>query len=314
MTQGIVSAIGRSNVAIADYNDFIQTDAAINPGNSGGPLVNVRGEVIGINTAIATSGMVAGYMGVGFSIPSNMIKDILPSLEKGEEVVRGALGVQIRGLDTFEAGIGKTFGLPNDQGVLIEDVMPGHAAAKAGLKMDDVILSYNGKAVGKAPELQNMVAHTKPETKVDVVVWRDGKELTVPVTIEKQAADFFAKRGGKSGRGGKGPQQGEETEEASIETVGITVQPITPALAKRFGWGEEPEAKNRLIVTEVDPVGEAAALGLSAGDIIVSIQGESVTTVDALKDALNKENLAKGVRIRVRNPSFGFRTFFLQVK
>ena len=209
ITQGIVSATGRNVQIAAGYNDFIQTDAAINPGNSGGPLVNIHGEVIGINTAIATSGIVAGYMGVGFSIPSNIAKDILPYLEKGKEVVRGYLGVKIKGADLWEPGLAQSFGLKEDQGgVLVEDFVKVRGvsetpAQKAGLKMDDIILSYNGKPVRTANEVQALVAHTKPEEKVNLKVWRDRKEITIPVTIEQQPTDFFAEAGGSGGAAGE---------------------------------------------------------------------------------------------------------------
>ncbi len=320
ITQGIVSALGR-NVQIAQgYNDFIQTDAAINPGNSGGPLVNINGEVIGINTAIATSGVVAGYMGVGFSIPSNMAKDILPYLEKGEEVVRGYLGVKIRGSDLWEPGLAQSYGLTEEQGgVLIEDFtkipgIPEMPAQKAGLKMDDIILSYNGKRVRTANELQALVAHAKPGEKVNLKVWRDRKEITIPVTIEQQPKEFFAEAGGRGGRGGRGGQE-ESKSEATIDALGITVEQLTTENAKRFGWENDSEAKGKLVVTDVDPVGEAAALGIARGDLIINVQGEAVNTVEALRNALSKEALAKGVRIRIRttNPRVGYRTLFLQV-
>ncbi|GMV97892.1 MAG: hypothetical protein AMXMBFR83_22450, partial [Phycisphaerae bacterium] len=190
VTQGIISATGRSVGDTIDYQDWLQTDAAINPGNSGGPLVNMRGEVIGINVAIATSGLVSGYQGVGFAIPIEGIKDFLPDLMAGREPVRGYLGVQIQGLES-QPGIEETFGLkPGMSGVLVEDVMPRTPAAKAGLRRDDVILSVNGQKVATAGSLRSLVARTKPGKIIELKVWRDNKEITIPVTVEKQPADF----------------------------------------------------------------------------------------------------------------------------
>jgi len=312
VTQGIISATGRTT-EITPIGEFIQTDAAINPGNSGGPLVNMRGEVIGINTAIATTGMAAGYMGVGFAIPSNLAKEILPALEKGEEVVRGYLGVQIRGLDTFEPGIGKSFGLSEDRGVLIEDVMPDTPAAKAGLKADDVILSYDGKEVTSAPELQKLVTRTAPNTKVNLRVWRDRKEITIPVTIEKQPSDFYSRNRTR----GIGPGSGrgeEESTEVTIESLGMTIAPMSEALAKRFKWPEDEAKTQGVVVTSVEPLGEARAAGLTPGDMIISIQSQPVRSVRQVQEALSKEALASGVRLRVRNPSGLQRTIFLQIE
>ncbi len=321
VTQGIISATGRSNLDIARYGNFLQTDAAINPGNSGGPLVNMRGEVIGINTAIATNGLVAGYMGVGFAIPSNMAKDVLKYLEKGEEVVRGYLGVQIKGFDAFEPGFEKTFGLPEGRtGVLIEDFakIPGISqtpAQKAGLKVDDVILEYAGRSVKSGTELQNLVANTEPGQKVNLLIWRDGKEITIPVTIERQPKNFFAQaegRGRDRGRGQRDEEE-EETESATIDSIGITVEPLTEATARRYGWTDEPDTEGMLVVTKVDPVGEAAALRIGPGDLIVSVQGRPVKSVSELRKTLSKEALAQGVRIKVRNLRLGSQTVFLQI-
>jgi serine protease Do len=315
VTQGIISATGRSNLDIAKYGDFLQTDAAINPGNSGGPLVNMRGEVIGINTAIATNGLAAGYMGVGFAIPSNMVKDIQPSLEKGEEVVRGYLGVSIRGLDTFETGFAENLGLAADAtGVYVEEVMPGTPASKAGLKVEDVILSYDGHKVKTAAELQKLVAHTRPDDKVDMEVWRDKKAITIPITIEKQPKNFFER--GQNRRGNRDPQEEEGDPEgessATIDTVGVTVEPLTEATARRYGWADEPDAIGMLVVTQVEPLSDAAQL-MNVGDLIVSVQGDPIKSVAELRQALSKTALAKGVRIRVRSPRLGYRTLFLQL-
>jgi len=275
----------------------------------------MRGQLIGINTAIATNSLTRGYMGVGFAIPSKTIKEILPALKEGKEIVRGYLGVKIKSLGEFEPGFAKTFGLDHDEGVLVEEVIddPPTPALKAGLKMDDVILSYDGKPTKEAAELIAIVTKTAPGTKVDLKVWRDRKEITIPVTIEKQPRDFFT----WSGRRGPGEEEEESPEAksgpAEVASIGITVEPMSEELAKQYGWEDEyEEVKDLLIVTEVDPIGEARARGLRAGDLIISVQGKPVKTVAALKQAFSPEALAQGVRLRAKTPA-GSHNFYLRV-
>jgi serine protease Do len=312
VTQGIISATGRtafgSQQEVA-YQNWLQTDAAINPGNSGGPLVNMRGEVIGVNVAIATSGLVAGYQGVGFAIPINTVKEILPDLRAGREVVRGYLGVQIQGLEV-QPGLAQTFGLkPGQNGVLVEDVQARTPAAKAGLKPQDIILEVGSNPVETAPQLQDLVARTKPGNTIDLKVWRDGKEITIPVMVEKQPANFFA-RNNSSGEN-QAPEGGEEgTSEEQIESLGMTVNPVTPELAKKYKLQGENE--NQVVVTEVEPLGEAAALGLSPGDVIVRVQDKAIKSPEALKKALSDEALEHGLRMQVRS-RLGYRTLFLKL-
>lgn len=307
VTQGIISAKGRQ-AGIADIEDFIQTDAAINPGNSGGPLVNMRGELIGINTAIATSGLTRGYMGIGFAIPTAMVAQVLPDLKAGREVVRGYLGVAISDLKQ-QPGLARTFGLEQDRGVLIEEVRPDTPASKAGLKADDVVLAVGDEKIDSVKQLQGLVAQTKPGNTLDVVVWRDGKEMTIPVKIEAQPEDFYAAR--NWGRGGRAPGGRETSAETTIDSVGMTVAKATPELAKKYGWDYD-DIQGYLIVTDVEPLGEAGALRISAGDVIVSVQGEQVKTGSALRKALSPEALEEGVRLRVRS-EYGTRTLLLQV-
>jgi len=180
VTAGIISATGRANVGIADYEDFIQTDAAINPGNSGGALVNVRGELIGINTAIFSRS--GGYMGIGFAIPSNMVREVMESLVKKGKVTRGWLGVQIQPLTPELA---EKFGLKDTRGILVSDVSENSPAAEAGMKRGDIILEFDGKRVEDPVHLRNGVAHTEPGKKVPVKIWRKGKEMVLNVKIEE---------------------------------------------------------------------------------------------------------------------------------
>lgn len=299
VTQGIVSATGRNPMIVEGYEDFIQTDAAINPGNSGGPLLNMKGEVIGINTAIVTGGMSAGYMGVGFAVPSATVKELLAQWREGKEIVRGYLGVEIQGLkDGFEPGIGKTYGLDEDKGILVQNVRPGTPAAKAGLKADDVILGYEGRDVSSVPELQRQVARTRPGAKVDLRVWRDNKEITIPVLIEKQPANYFQRRW--ADRGGQGTPEAQDGGEIAIEGLGMTVAKVTPELAKQYGWGDVKELAGAVIVTEVEPLGEAAAgLKINQGDLILSVQGKAVKSPEDLAEMLSEETLGEGVRLRI---------------
>ncbi len=180
ITMGIVSALGRSNVGIADYEDFIQTDAAINPGNSGGALVNTNGELIGINTAIFSKS--GGYMGIGFAIPSNMAKSVMDSIVTHGKVIRGWLGVSIQNLTP---DLAKQFGISETRGALVSEAVEDSPAAKAGLKRGDLIIGYDGKEVEDSRALRNLVAETLPGTTVKVKIIRDGKEKVIKVAIGK---------------------------------------------------------------------------------------------------------------------------------
>ncbi|MGB9623958.1 MAG: Do family serine endopeptidase [Phycisphaerae bacterium] len=305
VSQGIVSAKGRSNVGIVDYEDFIQTDAAINPGNSGGPLVNLRGEVIGINTAIATNPMVAGYMGIGFAIPSKMVKEILPDLAEGRKIIRGYLGVSIRSLRQ-DPDLAANFGLKEPTGALVEEVMPNTPASKAGLKVEDIILEYNGKPVHDNAELTALVAGTKPGTKVKLTVWRDKKKIQLEAQIAAQPKGF-SPRAWLRGQRTPTEAPGETVE---LESLGLTVAELTPELAKKYGYSDEAKG---IIVTAVDPYGEAAAAQIRVGDLIVAAQGKEVSTPQEFEEIATPEALKKGIRVRVKN-KVGSHTVFLQVE
>jgi len=316
VTQGIISAKGRDPGIVLGYEDFIQTDAAINPGNSGGPLINLKGQIVGINTAIATGGMVARNAGIGFAVPSETIKELLPAFKEGREIVRGYLGVSIKGLaDAFEPGIGKTYGLPDDVGILVEEAFPGTPAAKAGLKPDDVILAYGDRTVTNVHELQRWVASTKVDSTVNLKVWRDEKEITIPVKIEKQPEDFFDSRRWQQGGDDDSIYPDQEPAEEEIETLGMTVGKLTPELAKKFGWDTRDEDAEGLVVLEVEPLGEAGAvLGINPGDLIVHVGGKEIKSPQQLRKTLNEKDLAKGVRMRIRDVRTGrSRTLFVHV-
>ena len=271
LTHGIISAKGRSNVGGSDtYEDFIQTDAPINPGNSGGPLVNLRGEVIGMNSAIATS--IGQFAGVGFAIPINMARDVMNELLKTGKVRRGLLGVIIQGVDE---DLAHQFGLPNNQGALVSQVNKDSPAEKAGMKPGDIIIRYNGKNIEDTRHLRNLVAATAPGSKVEVVVVRDGKERTLKVTV-----------GELSSSKPEGGGEGEESKSSS--DLGLTVAPLGADTAKQYNLGENAKG---VVVTDVDEGSPAAAAELRPGDLITEVDRQAVTSVDDFRDAATK---AKG--------------------
>ena len=259
VTMGIVSAIGRANVGIADYEDFIQTDAAINPGNSGGALVNIRGELVGVNTAIFTRS--GGYMGVGFAVPSNMVRSVMDSLVKTGKVTRGWLGVSIQDITP---ALAKEFGLKDAKGSLVTDVMPDSPAAKAALKRGDVIFSFTGQDIENSSHLRNRVARTAVGTKASVKIIRDKKEKEIFVTLSEQPKEVAQ----------KGEQNGEEDEKESESSYGISVSEVTPEIAEQFDL--DPREKGVLIV-QVAGGSIADEAGFREGDLIIEINRKTVS-------------------------------------
>jgi serine protease Do len=311
VTQGIISAKGRNLGIIEGYEHFLQTDAAINPGNSGGPLVNMRGEIVGINTAIATNSLVRGYMGIGFAVPSSTLKEVLPALREGREVVRGYLGAGFKNL-ADEPGMAEALGLKDNRGLMVDFVYEGTPACKAGIQHDDVVLKVEGEPVREFTELQHQVAVTEPGSTLNLTVWRNNEEITIPVEIEEQPEDFFA---WKKDRGACGSGKVPESTMAktSIDSVGMTVEPATRALAEKYGWDYD-EVKGKLIVTEVKQLSEAwSALGVREGDVILEVQRKPVRSVSDLRKALSKESLREGVLIRMNSKIVGPTTRYLEV-
>jgi len=272
VTQGIISATGRSTFSSSDnYEDFIQTDAAINPGNSGGPLVNLDGKIIGINSAIATR--IGQFAGVGFAIPSNMVKSIWPTLAKGGKISRGMLGVIIQNIDP---DIKDQFKLKTTKGALVSQVNKDSAAEKAGVKVGDVIVRYNGKEVEDVRALRNAVAGTAPGTKVNLVVLRDGKERTLTAQLGELKPDESEEEAAAA------------ADEASAAALGITVEAVTAATAKQFSLDKGEQGA---LVREVEDNGPAALAGLRIGDLITEVNREKVTGPKDFQAALKK---AKG--------------------
>ena len=276
VTVGILSAKGRV-IGAGPYDDFLQTDAAINPGNSGGPLFNMKGEVIGINTAIVASGQ-----GIGFAIPINMAKELLPQLEKGK-VTRGWLGVSIQ---EVTEDIAKSFKLKDAKGALVAEVMEDTPAQQGGMERGDIIISFDGKQVETPNELQRIVAGAVPDKKVKVEVIRDGKTKTLTVKV------------------GTMPGEITETEKEITTDLGLTVQTLTPDLAEQFNWSRDEKG---VLITGVDPGGAGAEAGLRRGDLIKEIDRQEIKTTEDYQRILGKTKKGESVLLLIKR---GTRTFY----
>jgi serine protease Do len=281
VTSGIISAKGRG-IGMAERENFIQTDAAINPGNSGGPLVNLDGEVVGINTAISSRS--GGNEGIGFAIPINQAKWVANQLSHGGIVHRARLGVMVQPLSDELA---KQFGLKAHQGVLVGDVTPDSPAAKVGLKAGDVIIAFAGKTVSTPQELQIAVEQARIGQEYVVQVLRDGKRTDLKVNPTETPSDEKAQGGS---------QNKAREQVARLEKLGIEVQNLTPELAKQL----ETNAAQGVVVTDVRSGSPAERAGLSAGALIVEANHKAVKTVEDLGKAVDDTSLAKGVLLLVR--------------
>jgi serine protease Do len=278
VTSGIVSAKGRTNVGIVDYEDFIQTDAAINPGNSGGPLVNIDGEVVGINTAIASRS--GGYQGIGFAIPSNSAKLIMDELIKNGTVRRGLLGVRIQ--DLTEA-LAKSYGLQEVTGAVVSVVEPGSQAEKAGVKKDDVIIKFNGQPVGGAAELKNLVGRVQPDSTAKLTIFRNKNRLDVSVKIGERPQQVAS--------AGNLHPEAETTGE-----LGIQLGKVSASDAKKLGL-KDGEA---LVVKAVKPDGPGRKLGLQPGDAIIEVDGTPISDVPTFKNKVSEAKKNKVIRLTVQ--------------
>jgi Do/DeqQ family serine protease len=274
VTAGIISAKGRrTGLSDGSFEDFLQTDAPINEGNSGGPLINVSGELIGINSQILSRS--GGNIGIGFSIPSNMAKSVLEQLLKDGKVHRGQLGVIVQNVT---AELAESFNLKGLEGVVVSQVKSGSAADKAGVKTGDVILSLNGEKIEDSNTLRNKVAATSPGTEVTLKILRDDKEQEVKVSLSEASQDE------QPNAPGSGPTKKEEGG-ADGGKLGITIEPLTGDTAKKLGL---PADTKGLVVSDVDADGPAAEAGIRQGDVILSVNRQEVQTVDAMRDALSK--------------------------
>ncbi len=282
VTMGVISAVGRANVGIADYEDFIQTDAAINPGNSGGALVNARGELVGINTAIVSR--TGGYQGIGFAVPSSMVKQVIESLIKYKKVVRGWLGVSIQ---EVTSDLAEEFGVRDLKGALVSGVMKKSPAEKAGVRQGDVILQYNGKVVEDTGHLRNMVSQTPIGTTVRIKLLRQKKEIDV----EAEIAELPKKLAERSRGGEEGEEQDNNNEEESSALTGLAVRELTPDLAARLGIDRTQKG---VAVVRVEKDSKAAEAGIRPGDVILQVNQKDISTIEDYRKA------ASGVKAKDR--------------
>lgn len=271
VTVGVVSAKGRV-IGAGPYDDFIQTDASINPGNSGGPLLNTKGDVIGINTAIVAHGQ-----GIGFAIPINMVNEIIEQLKDKGRVVRGWLGVFVQKVTPELAG---SFGLDNARGALIGQVVEDGPAEKAGVKKGDIILQFGDEIIDEMNELPRVVAATPVGKKVSVVVHRDGKKKTLTVKIGELPEEDTA--------------PGETRKEKNF---GMTVQELTPELANRLGYDDDEEG---VVVSNVDPDGPAAEAGMRRGDVIKEVNRKKVTSTGEFTEIMDDISADENILLFVK--------------
>jgi serine protease Do len=279
VTVGIVSAKSRG-VGIAEYEDFIQTDAAINPGNSGGPLLNIDGKAIGLNTAIFSQS--GGYMGIGFAIPINMAKSIKDQLLKSGKVTRGYLGI-VMNPEKISAELAQEFGLNDSKGVLITQVIEESPAGKAGLKRGDVIVKLDGKEVDDWQAFRNSVAMIEPGTKVSLTVLRDGKKEDIDVKVGSLEDGTVAAEVSEIG-----------------DKLGLQIQELTDDVASKLGY----EKETGVLVTDVTAGSPADKAGIESGMLIVSVNRRDVTTVKEFNDALEKTKTTRKALLLIRNERY----------
>lgn len=259
VTLGIISAVGRANMGILDYEDFIQTDAAINPGNSGGALVDMQGRLVGINTAIVSR--TGGYQGVGFAIPSNLAVQVKTAILEHGKVTRGYLGVTLQNLTE---DLARSLGISTNHGVVVTDVSPGSPAAAAGLERGDVIVAIDGTPVQTSAQLRTAIALAGKGARIQLQIERDRKRSLVNVTLGELQARAEAQKveGGLLG--------------------GLTVQPLDPATRARL---RVPDQIEGVVITELDPDSVAAGIGLREGDVIVEANRKPTPDVEAFREA-----------------------------
>ncbi|MCL4536051.1 MAG: DegQ family serine endoprotease [Nitrospirae bacterium] len=270
VTMGIISAVGRADVGITDYENFIQTDAAINPGNSGGPLVNIKGELIGINTAIFSK--TGGYQGIGFTVPTNMVRIVMDQLIKQGKVTRGWLGITIQEL-TPE--IAQKFGLKQSEGALVSDVAKGSPAHRAGMARGDIILEFNGKKVRDVATLRNMVAQSKVGSQVEIKVLRRDREITLKANIMELPTEM----------GDVVPSSSNSMDMSDSALSGITVMDINAAVAKQLGIDRDEKG---VVIVKVEHGSSAEDAGLRKGDVVQEIDRQRINGLNDFNKATSK--------------------------
>jgi serine protease Do len=290
VTSGIISAKAR-DIHMNMYEDFLQTDAAINPGNSGGPLVNLAGQVIGVNSAIKSE--TGGFQGIGLAISSNLVKNVMAQLLKDGSVHRGYLGVQARAL---EPQVAERLGVANGTGVVISKVSGGTPAARAGLLEGDILVEAAGHPIKDARDLQRIIASLPAGKSAELVVLRDGQRRSLSVTIEEQPRDL----GALAGSSPDSPDR--EFGPTSLGQTGLKVAELDAERAKQLGFAEKTEG---VLIMEVETDSIAARAGLTNNMVITRIDQVQVKTVEQARQALNKGSLDKGVLVQVKTPRGG---------
>ena len=267
VTLGIVSATRRGNLGIEGYEDFIQTDAAINPGNSGGALVNDRGELVGINTAIIAHGS-EGNQGIGFAVPVNLARNIMDQIMKNGKVTRARLGILPQDVTPT---IARQFGVKDSQGALVGEVESDSPAQRAGLKNGDIILEVNAKPVYDANQLRNIISSMQPDSKVTLKIWREGADRTLPVTLGELNPEEARNRG-------------ERNNDGSADALdGVSVENLTSQIARDL---KLPAGAAGVVVSEVSPASAAASSGLKRGDVIQEVNRRPVKNVAEFEAAV----------------------------
>ena len=278
VTAGIVSAKGRI-IGFGPYEDFIQTDASINPGNSGGPLINLAGEVVGINTAIVASGQ-----GIGFAIPMNLAKGIIDQLKSSGEVTRGWLGV---GIQDLTQELKKYYGIDDDGGVLVTQVFEGDPAEKGGIQLNDIIIAIDGETVSTVRELSGIIANTRVGKRTAVTFLREGKKKTVYVELAKRQEDKL---------------QAQKESETNND-IGMQLMDLTSEKAAQFGY---EEGETGVLVVNIVSGSKAADAGITRGDLIKEINHEKIPSVKAYNKTLKKIDSGESINFLIRRPRVGF--------
>jgi len=278
VTAGIVSAKGRT-IGAGQYDDFIQTDASINPGNSGGPLINMQGEVVGINTAIVASGQ-----GIGFAIPVDMAKGIIVQLKTSGEVTRGWLGV---GIQNLTPELAEYYQLEDNEGVLVTQVFKGDPAERSGIRANDIITAVDGKSVSSVRELSSVIANTRVGKRTAVTFMRDGKKKTVYVELAKRE-DTVSR---------------EKSEPEKTGDLGMELMEFTPEYAKQFGYEEDEEG---VLVGGLAPGGKAESADVKPGDLIKEVNHVKVSSIKAFTKEVKKVDEGETVSFLIRRPRVGF--------
>ncbi len=270
VTAGIISALHRGITGGGAYDRYIQTDASINMGNSGGPMFDMAGNVIGINSALISP--TGASVGIGLAIPAEAAKPVIDSLRRGQRPSRGYLGVALQPLDE---NIAESLGLPKDRGELVRSVVPGQAAAKAGIQQGDVIVKVAGRDVTPEETLSYIVANSTVGTRVPVEFIRDGRRQTVQVQVGQRPTDEELARQGGGGEEDEGQAMAEETPVAPGTALGLSLQPLNPQIIRALNL---PADVRGVVVTSIDPSSDAAEKGIRRGDVIISINRQAVTS------------------------------------